>query len=120
MQKKRSKEFWQELVRSYAASHGVSQRDFCKQHGVALGSFCHWWYKFGSQRAQQTPPQSQHTKTPSLVRVVVPELSAQSSAVSTQPMELALPRGAVLRFATGTDAAYVVQLATQLARAMVA
>jgi|SRR5690606_6828698 len=118
MQKRRSKEFWQELVRRYAASHGVSQKDFCKQHGVALGSFSHWWYKLrgaGLSEAKTKAP-----STHSLVRVVVPEQSEQASAVSTQPLELALPQGVVLRFAPSTDAAYVVQLATQLARAMVA
>lgn len=48
--RRRTREQWQELVRRYEASEGVTQVEFARQQGLNVRSLRYWLWKLRSER----------------------------------------------------------------------
>ena len=91
---------WKRLLRELERS-GLSQREFAERRGVSVHTLRYWIYR---SRAEQQPER----RPPPLLPVrVVP---SPAPVARGGEVELILPGGCLLRFATGTDPAYVAAL----------
>lgn len=97
------REAWVKLMEEFVES-GLSQRDFAEQRELSLGTLRFWIYKL-----------QRETKAPRFLPVHVVASPAQARAAGGELIEVALPRGVLLRFAAGTDPSYLAQLLSALA-----
>jgi hypothetical protein len=97
--KRHPKSWWRQVVDEFEAG-SQSRQDFCERKKLNVGTFEGWLYRVRKERRGMT-----------LVPVVVEQPPRMA-----MPIELDLPGGRTLRFAAGTDAAYVGALVTEASR----
>jgi hypothetical protein len=89
---RRSRDWWRRFIEEWPRS-GRTQAAYCREHGVALGSFCWWRSRFRSKTSPSFLP----------VTIVPPRASSPPSAPS--PLEVVLRSGHLVRIREGFDAA---------------
>lgn len=89
--------YWQMHLDAWRQS-GLSQANYCKQHGLSLSSFGYWLHR----RAELTPPTA-----------AVPIVVAKPS-IETQ-VEVRLPNGWSVRLSASADSLHVLPLLRELA-----
>ncbi|NOK09674.1 IS66 family insertion sequence element accessory protein TnpB [Corallococcus exercitus] len=95
---------WERVAEAFEAS-GQTQREFASAHGMRLSTLQSWVYR-------------QRRSAPSRVEAVR-LLPVQVASVSEAPeavLEVVVASGARVRFAVGTDVAYVARLVAALGR----
>lgn len=97
--------FWEALLKDFESS-GQTQSAFAGQRGVERNAFCYWVQKLRRERASGVRG-SEGAKDVRLVPVNLVQHGPGTSSPSAAPLEAVLPGGLMLRFAGGTDAAYV-------------
>jgi hypothetical protein len=105
MAPRRGREFWSGVVEAFEQS-GLKHEQFARQQRLNLGSFRGWLYRL--RREGGRGGRRGHRRA---VRVL--PVRVQATPVIASLIELGVA-GAVLRFAAGTDAEYVVDLVTRL------
>ncbi|MCK8503232.1 IS66 family insertion sequence element accessory protein TnpA [Myxococcus fulvus] len=102
---------WKQLVEEFEAS-GLTQKEFAVRHQVSLGGFQYWRYK----KSRATPVRRSETagrpRAAFLPVEVVP--SPAPRVREGLLLEVALPRGLLLRFPEGTQAEYLAHLVAVL------
>jgi|HubBroStandDraft_1064217.scaffolds.fasta_scaffold1155815_2 hypothetical protein len=103
---RRSRAEWLDLVSEFERSP-ESHEEFCVQRDLNVWSFRSWLYRLRKEHRRGKVARS---ATPRLLPV-----RADTGAAVAQPsfVEIAVP-GSLVRIATGTDVAYVVELVSQL------
>ncbi|RUO87127.1 IS66 family insertion sequence hypothetical protein [Corallococcus sp. AB018] len=104
MSKQVEKPEWVHVAAAFEAS-GQTQREFAQQRGVRLSTLQSWVYR--SRRAE--------TARNEPVRLL-PVQVATAPAASESVLEVVAASGARVRFAVGTDVAYVARLVAALGR----
>jgi hypothetical protein len=97
---------WKQLVAEFEAS-GLQQKEFVARHGLSLGAFQYRLYRKAQRRSERTSPRAAFLP----VEVVA---SAAPPPRDGGLLELALPRGLLLRFPVGTDTSYLTHLLSAL------
>jgi hypothetical protein len=87
-----SRAWWRRFVEEWPRS-GRTQAAYCREHGVALGSFCWWRSRFLSETR------------PSFLPVKIVEARAASPPSAPSPLEVVLRSGHLVRIREGFDAA---------------
>lgn len=98
-----TRETWKKRVERWAHS-GRTAKEFAAEIGVNAHTLTYWKWRLSSEATRH--PRVAATAVPSFVEVVAPLLAAEApprSAVS-QPLELLLPRGLVIRVPPSFDA----------------
>lgn len=86
---------WAEVVEQFEQS-GLTQRAFAERRGLPLSTLQSWIYRARRQRPASA--------------ALLPVRIVEAEPASAAPIELELPSGARLRFAPGTDPAYLARL----------
>ena len=95
------RQFWESLIARYERDGGA-QLLFAEQHGVSVAALRHWLYRLRRERAPRAPR---------LVQIVPTGVMAPGVDRTADIIEVALlGQGIALRFAQGTDTAYVGRL----------
>jgi transposase len=117
---------WTRLVADFESAD-LSQREFAQERGVPLSNLRYWIYRLrkesrplvteAPERSDQGPARG---AAPDGSRLLPVRVVASAAPKARQPddggalLELTLPSGARLRFAAGTDPAYLRALASAL------
>ncbi|NPC70705.1 IS66 family insertion sequence element accessory protein TnpB [Corallococcus exiguus] len=104
MAKQVEKPEWARVAEAFEAS-GQTQREFALAHGVRLSTLPSWVY-----RARRSAPSRAEA-----VRLL-PVQVATTPAAMESVLEVVAASGARVRFAVGTDVAYVARLVAALGR----
>ena len=91
---------WRRWIAQWQTS-GLSVRDFCARHGLAVPNFYAWRRRL-QQRAADTPA------------VVAVQVVADAPPAHASALELVLAHGRIVRVAPGFDAATLRQLVVAL------
>lgn len=99
-----TREIWKRRVERWADS-GRTAKQFAAEIGVNAQTLAYWKWRFSSE-ATPRPRAAAATALPSFVEVVAPLLAeeAPSTSAVSQPLELVLPRGLVIRVPPTFDA----------------
>ncbi len=87
---------------------GVSQKEFVAERDVSLGAFQYWLYKKSRSAPERRSASVDRPRAAFLPVEVV--TSAAPRAPEGLMLEVALPRGRLLRFPEGTRAEYLAHL----------
>lgn len=96
-------EEWTPLISEFRAS-GLQQKEFCAKHDLSISTFRYFLYKDSAQTSKPTATRVQRFLP---VHVVA---SPAQKARGPGLLEAELRNGVVVRFAVGTDTAYVAEL----------
>ena len=111
---------WPKLVADYEAS-GLQQKEFAAKHDLSLGTLQYWLYKKSKKRGLRPSELAAESAGAFLPLEVVASPAPQARGEDVAGFfEVAVPRGLLLRFPVGTDAAYVAHLLSALASAAAA
>ncbi len=97
---------WKQLVAEFEAS-GLQQKEFVAKHGLSLGAFQYRLYRKAQRRSKLSPPRTAFLP----VEVVASPAPPPREGFL---LELALPRGLLLRFPVDTDTGYLAHLLSAL------
>jgi hypothetical protein len=103
-----SPEEWLQLVSEFQSSE-LTQKEFVAKHDVSLSTFQYWLYK-KSKRAVVGLVNS----SPKFLPIEVVASAAPKARGPLTLIEIALPRGLVLRFPAGIDVRYIAELCAAL------
>jgi hypothetical protein len=119
------RERWTKLVADFEASD-LTQREFATERGISYSNLRNWLYRLrkesrplveaapgsSSQAPARAPAKTSSRLVP--VRVVASAAKPRRDEARWPLLELALPSGAVVRFPTGTEPAYLRSLVAAL------
>ncbi|RKG60240.1 IS66 family insertion sequence hypothetical protein [Corallococcus sp. CA054B] len=105
MAKQVEKPEWARIAEAFEAS-GQTQREFASARGVKLSTLQSWVYR--SRRAAPTRAEP--------VRLLPVQVASAPVVASESVLEVVAASGARVRFAVGTDVAYVARLVAALGR----
>jgi hypothetical protein len=101
---------WKQLMAEFETS-GLAQKEFVAQHGLSLRAFQYRLYK----KSQRSSVRSSEGKGPPRAAFLPVEVVASPAPQAREGLvELALPRGLLLRFSVGTDTGYLAHLLSAL------
>ncbi|NVJ20367.1 IS66 family insertion sequence element accessory protein TnpB [Myxococcus sp. AM011] len=102
---------WKQLVEEFKAS-GLTQKEFADRHEVSLSAFQYKLYK----KSRSTLGQRSESTERSRARFLPVEVVASPVPRTREGLmlEVALPRGVLLRFPEGTQAEYLAHLVAVL------
>ncbi len=110
MAERGSVEWWLELLDRYERERGqVTQMEFCEREGVSHNAFM--YRMFGNWPHRRARREADEDVSMLPVRVVEPSAISQPTVI-----EADVGAGCVLRFAAGTDVAYMSSLLRRLAQ----
>lgn len=95
------------MVAEFEAS-GLQQKEFVAKHELSLGTFQYWLYKKSKRPSVRLSESEGKPRAAFLPLEVVASPAPQARAGHL--LELALPRGLLLRFPVGTDSGYLAHL----------
>ncbi|NNC18611.1 IS66 family insertion sequence element accessory protein TnpB [Corallococcus exiguus] len=104
MSKQVEKPEWESVAEAFEAS-GLTQREFAQQRGVRLSTLQSWVYRRRRAATARGEP----------VRLL-PVQVATAPVASESVLEVVAASGARVRFAVGTDVAYVARLVAALGK----
>lgn len=93
-----------DMIEAYLREPGISQREFCGHHQIALSTFYYYLAKYRQQ--QQNP--SQEKSNGRFIPLTLPDPPASPGGQSV--CELICPGGVVVRFSTMPNPAYLLSL----------
>ena len=102
----------QELVRRWPSS-GTTQKRYCTRHGISLSSFSYWRRRLAAECAKGPALTQESATGHSAFREVVitgapvGALDPTSEPRVDWPIEVSLPNGAVVRFASTVEASAI-------------
>ncbi|RKH59690.1 IS66 family insertion sequence hypothetical protein [Corallococcus interemptor] len=105
MSKQVEKPEWARIAEAFEAS-GQTQREFALARGVKLSTLQSWVYR--RRRAETT--------SAAPVRLLPVQVQGAAPAAAESVLEVMAASGARVRFAVGTDVAYVARLVAALGR----
>ena len=99
------------MVEEFEASE-LTQKEFADRHQVSLGAFQYWLYK----ESRATPVRRSETAGSPRAAFLPVEVIASPAPRAREGLllEVALPRGLLLRFPEGTQAEYLAHLVAVL------
>ncbi|WP_223760907.1 IS66 family insertion sequence element accessory protein TnpB [Corallococcus sp. AS-1-6] len=104
MAKQVEKPEWARVAEAFEAS-GQTQREFAAAHGMRLSTLQSWVYR----RRRAAPSRAEAVR-------LLPVQVATAPAATESVLEVVAAGGARVRFAAGTDVAYVARLVAALGR----
>ncbi|WP_408891628.1 IS66 family insertion sequence element accessory protein TnpA [Myxococcus faecalis] len=109
--RRRTPDEWKQLVEEFEAS-GLTQKEFAVRHQLSPGGFRYWLYK----KSRVTPVRRSETAGRRRAAFLPVEVVASPASRVREGLllEVALPRGLLLRFPEGTQAEYLAHLVAVL------
>ena len=103
---------WSELIAKFEQT-GLTQKEFVAKHDVHLSTFQYWLYR--TRRSQPRALGIVSKSSPKFLPVQVIASPAPEARVAKGLLvEVALPSGATVRFAIGSDTRYLAELCAAL------
>ena len=99
------KDYWKEKVSQFQKS-GLSQSEFCRQHGLKLSSLNYWYHSFPNSR-QETKKGTKNT-SPNFIGI------KPNSLPSSSPMTLSFPNGLQLSWHGECDIKFLSSLIKEI------
>ena len=107
-QKKRSRDFWLELIRRYESTTNITQKQFALQNNVTLASFQFWLYTFRKQgRSTQN---TEHNEEVRFIELAIPAPDKPKQA----QVSLFFPNDLILEFSALPQPEYLAALMAAL------
>ena len=106
--KRRSRDFWSELVDQYEAGTDKTQDQFAEEHGVLPSTFKNWLYEIRKQRRQAQNPQG----TGTVSFLALPSSSTPPAPIA--PATVFLPNDVFLEFSSLPQPEYLATLMSAL------
>jgi hypothetical protein len=102
--------YWRRWMGKWKRS-GLTQAEFCRRHGLKVGSFSWWKHKLSEPAGslRPIPRRSRRREAVEFVELTAPVSSTAPSRCSAG-YEVILPRGAVIRLPVDFDSARVGRL----------